>query len=298
MARDCRHSSLRSRDRDLSAGELDWVLLETPLWAAADEDMDAYSALLVSCSRAPNFCGLLQAPGDNGQTFSKYGRDVFRPGMDWKVACATNSVIEFAVIYVDKRSTMPPHEVGQLIQSLKGAGVVIVAVVCPDLATRQALPAADAFVIGSTETTIRTAGMLAQLVCNVVQAPTTATCVDVYDLQLALRGTAELPCILAEAIWRLKPFRLEWLDSADLNAFISAQEIVLDPGPVHTQLADRAELRRHLRALSHVEDFGLIPGGAYGGFRISCDSPRVALVRLLCAPSPVQTFLSFPHGRS
>lgn len=289
MGRDCRSPEIRKRSVGLASGELDWMLIETALWSDSGDDMETCATLLASCAGSSHIGGALAVPGDNGsQSFCKYGRQRFLPGMSWKVACATSSVIEFAVLYVDESSTLSVEELGQLVQSLKSAcGLdTHVWVVCPDLATRQALCGADAYVIGATATTLRTAGMLAQLLCHAVQSPMTIACVDANDIHEGPLGTAEAPCVLAEAIWRWRPARLECLEPPDGVAIASAQKIVLDPGPVHARIADWVELGHCVRTLNQVEGFGLLAGGAYGHFRAACDSTRVALVRLLCVPSP------------
>lgn len=290
MARDYRHPDIRMRYRSPSRGGVDWVLLESAFWVCEDEGMESCATLLVSCAHGPNICGVLGVPADNGrQTFGKHGRCDFDPGLDWRKACGTSSIIEFAVVYVDECATLSPQAIGELVQSLKGTGATAVVVVCPDFAMRQAILGADGFVVGSVETTIRTAGMLAQLICNVVQAPATGACVDGYELKAALCGTALAPSVLAEAIWRWQPIRVAWLDPADMAAVTSAELVVIDPGLLHTHLADGAELGRYIRTLNPAEGIDVLLGAAFGGFRISCDSPRAALIRLLCRPDTGQT---------
>jgi hypothetical protein len=286
MGRDHLHPEIWARRSDIRAGEIDWMLLESKFWEGEGQDMVSCSTLLISCAHAPSTCGTLGVLADNGrQTYSKYGRTNFHPEVNWGEACSTESVIEFAVVYVDEQSTLTLHQVGQLIQSLKDSAVCFVTVVCPDAAIRRAIANADAFVVGSVETTIHTAGILAQLVCAVTQSPAMYNCIDATDIASVLCGSADTPNVLAEAIWLRKPVRIKWLASADLQAMASSQAVIVDPGLIHAGLADWSDLRRHLHTLNPSEEFELLVGGACGGgFQFWCGSRRATLIRMLCKP--------------
>ncbi len=285
----CLGPDLRRQSDPLAPNEVDWLLLETSYWPNDLEhsaDGPHYCAtLLLSCSQAASVGQTLaRSANDAHQMTCTYGKTHLSTSCNWiHRAGASNRTIEHAVLYADDSAGLSGSDVDGLVRSLKADGVESVIVVCGDAKTRVGIPSADAFVIGSVQTDITTAAMLTDIVHNGLYAPARITCPDREDLQNTL-GTAQTPSVLAEALWQPEPFRFEFMADTDRVAFETAGAVFVHPALGLYRFGQLSQMRHELLALRRRDPVDDVFSWPMHGFQFAWNSPRAALVRLLCRP--------------
>jgi hypothetical protein len=286
---DFRHRDLHRQSEPLAPNEVDWMLLETALWPndveGRPEDPIYCATLLLSCSpEAPIGQRLARSGNQAHHQTCTYGRTLLSSTRDWiRLTGVHNRTIEQAVLFTDETNGLTGGDVDALVQSLKAAGVESVIVVCADARTRAGIASADGFVVGSVRTDLETAAMLTDIVHNGLYAPAKILCVDRDDLQGVL-GSAQAPSILAEGVWHLYPFRFDFLADADRVAVETAGAVLVSPVLGSYRIAKLSQLRRDLLTRLRDNDVEVVCNWPMHGFQFAWNSPRAALLRLLCKP--------------
>jgi hypothetical protein len=276
-----RHLEHRLRIEPLGATEVDWMLLETAFWSRqVSEPPDWCSTLLVSCSTR-SVIGrelAITANHEHGMTCA-YGRTDLSSAGHWLVRTGVrNSYIEHAVVFVDDSSRI---EADTLVRSLKSNGVERVFVVCGDATLRESVTQADGFVVGSVATDLTTAAMLTDIVHDAVQAPAKMKPVDAEDL-FACVGSARSPGVLAEGIWRRMPFGFEFMSPADQASFEDAVAVFVHPVLGRYSISELGLLTNDVVGRAKRPDVAFVLSWPDHGFSVAWNSPRAALVRMLC----------------
>lgn len=286
---DCRHPDLHRQSEPLSPNEIDWMLLETALWSRDPEEHTEdplYCAtLLLSCSQVSSVGQLLARSGNEShhQTCT-YGKTSPSKAADWAgLTGAHNRSIEQAIMFADESTRLTGSDVDGLVRTMKAGGIESVIVVCADAGMRTCIASADGFVVGSVRTDLETAAMLADIVHNGLYAPARILCVDRDDLSGVL-GTAQTPSVLAEAVWHLEPFRFDFMADADRAAVENAEAVLVSPVLGSYRLAQLSQLRGELLARLQHDEVGFACNWPMHGFQFAWNSPRAALVRMLCKP--------------
>ncbi len=286
---DCRHPDLRRQSEPLQPNEVDWMLLETTLWPGHGEGHPSgpvhCATLLLSCSRT-QCVGQRLACSDNQAhhqtctyargSWSSIDAGTFTAGSPTRTP-------SHAIVFADEHGGLSAQEVDGLVRVMKDAGIQTVIVVCADAHVRDGIPHADAFVVGSVRTDLETAAMLTDIVHNGLNAPARILCVDDDDLQGVL-GTARAPSILAEGLWHLEPHRFDFMAEADAIAFETASAVLASPILGSYRISELSQLRRDILTRLRRDDIPVAFNWPMHGFQFASNSPRAALVRLLCKP--------------
>ncbi len=278
--KDQRDPASSARRAPLADGEVDWMLLETAYWPCTPGDQPSTAAtLLVSCHAAAPVGALLAPMPDVSRGIRCCrGRGAAATASPW-----ASRLVEFAVVYARATGGLDVLAVDALLARMKVEGVRHVVVVSPDLALRRALRHADSWVVGSAQTDLLTAGVLADVLHNVVMAPAMWNCLDFHDLDPPI-GTPDAPGVLAEALHHWGSDTIEFVQAVDEAAFRSAGSVALLPLPGPPGLQQLVRLVRAVRARLSEGTAGFAYGSPRADFHASWQSTRVTLVRFLCAP--------------
>ena len=278
--KDARNPAWDALRAPLADGEVDWMLLETTYWPCTpDDEICTAATLLVSCHAAAPVGALLAPMPDERQGVAcSRGRGPAATVSPW-----ASRVVDFAIVYARATGGLEAQAVDALAARMKAEGVRHVFVVSPDVSLRRALTHVDAWVVGSARTDLLTAGVLADVLHNVVMAPAMLNCLDFYDLDPPI-GTPDAPGVLAEALHRWGSDTIEFVEAADEAAFRGAGFVTLLPLPGAARLQQITGLVRAVRAQLSECTSGFSYGAPTAAFHASWQSTRVTLVRFLCAP--------------
>lgn len=279
----CLSPEILARAESLGPAEIDWMFLETCFWSHSDEDRFHRSTLVVSCVPTSSIGAWLVPMADEWRgVTSRHGRCPADAGPGWlERTGAHDGGIEFGVVFARASEGLDAQALDGLMARMKADGVRHIVLVCADPDVREAVRQADSFVVGSVQTDVTTAGVMADILHNIVQAPATLNCFDFEDLAPPL-GTARRPAVIAEALHRFDHATIEFLGPQDQAAFDEARLVALLPTLGRYRLSQVAGLVSATRALLRDREVELTYGAPACGFHASWNSMRFALVRYLC----------------
>lgn len=271
-----------ARAEPLAAGQIDWMLLETAFWPMhGDEDHATHATIVLSCdSVSPVGAGLAAMSDEPHGLSCHYGRGDAATARPW-----SGRRVDFGVLYARRGSSFPPPAMADLVARMKADGVGHVIVISPDEALRHALMHADSWIIGSVRTDIATAGTVASILQDILQAPAMLNCLDFDDLEPPL-GSPGAPAVLVEAWHVWDSDRIDFLEAGDEAPFRAADRVALLPVPGAMRLRQVTRLVDLVKARLGERSSRFAWGVALHGFNPCWQSPRATLVRLLCMPAP------------
>ena len=280
---DCLSPEIHARATPLAVSEVDWMLLETTFRSRQTEERFFCSTLIVSCvATSPVGACLVPLADEWRSVVCRYGRSRPDPDAGWlETTGAHDGSIDFGVVYAANSEAFPAEAVDGLLARMKDGGVRHVVLVCPDIALREALRNADSFIVGSVETDMTTAGVVADILHNVVQAPASLNCFDFEDLCPPI-GTASRPAIVAEALYKWSSGEIGFVGPEDAAAFDDASRVAVLPTLGRYRMWQLIELMNVVRAGLESRGAELVYSAPWYGFHASWNSTRVVLVRFLC----------------
>ncbi len=281
---DCLSREIHARATPLGAGEVDWMLLETTFWSRQPEEERFYRSTLIVSGVASSPVGACLVPlADEWRGVTcRYGRSKPDPDEGWLATTgAHDGAIEFGVVYAEPSDAFPAEALDRLMARMKADGVRHVVLVCADLSLRQALRNADSFIVGSAETDMATAGVVADILHNLVQAPATLNCFDFEDLSPPI-GSADRPAIVAEALHKWNSGEIDFVGPEDEAAFDSARFVALLPTLGRTQIRQLLGLLEIVRTRLEAREVEVSYAAPRYGFHATWNSARVIPVRFLC----------------